>query len=136
MSLPNIGDVLAHDFEFAGVRGAEVSWGMRFPWEPAKDDLETRVKRLETEVVELRLQWSEVLDKLLHRLQRQAKRDRDATAKALDAPTSPVDQLTLPATEVQGRADRLRAARARLSAMGRGNGRVADETRHNRADAG
>lgn len=45
--------------------------------EPAPDVLE-RLRRLESEVAQLRLEWTEVLDKVLHRLQRQAKRDRDA----------------------------------------------------------
>lgn len=45
--------------------------------EPTPDVLE-RLRRLETEVASLRLEWTEVLDKVLHRLQRQAKRDRDA----------------------------------------------------------
>jgi len=100
---------------------------MRLPWEPAKDDLETRVKRLETELISLKLEWSEVMDKLLHRLQRQSKRDRDAAVRALEsAPTAQPGPPDSPA--LQGRSERLAAARARLLTRGRGNGWPAHET--------
>lgn len=46
--------------------------------EPAPPDVEARLRKLETDFVQLRLEWGEVLDKVLHRLQRVAKRDRDA----------------------------------------------------------
>ncbi len=52
-----------------------------WPWtskEPAQDDLKSTVTRLERDIKLLRLEWDEVLDKVLHRLQRQNKRDRDA----------------------------------------------------------
>jgi len=67
--------------------------------EPAEDDLRARVQRLETDMTALRLEWTGVLDKVLHRLQRQAKRDRDAIAATTvegpgtgnGSPAAPVD---------------------------------------------
>lgn len=56
--------------------------------EPVPDSLETRLRRLETEVAALKLEWTELLDKVLHRLQRAAKRDRDAIASPSEAPQS------------------------------------------------
>ena len=41
-----------------------------------ENDLKTRVATLEKEITNLKLEWSDVLDKVLHRLQRQATRDR------------------------------------------------------------
>lgn len=67
--------------------------------EPPDDDLRGRIQTLETDVKLLRLEWTGVADKLLHRLQRQAKRDRDAivaeptvdAGKGNGAPAGPGD---------------------------------------------
>lgn len=52
-----------------------------WPWTDPKQhdyDADARIRKLETEVIALKLEWTELCDKLLHRLGRQAKRDRDA----------------------------------------------------------
>jgi hypothetical protein len=107
------------------------------PWEPAKDDLETRVRRVETELTNLKLEWGEVLDKLLHRLQRQSKRDRDAAVRALEtAPTGNAGTTAPDSPALQGRAERLAAARARLLTKGRGNGWLPAQARSGDPEAG
>jgi hypothetical protein len=63
-----------------------------WPWtrrEPTNDDLKTRVDALERQFKSLQLEWVELSDKILHRLQRQAKRDRDAAATTATAPEAP-----------------------------------------------
>lgn len=95
---------------------------MRWPWtprEPADDDLKARVAKLERQMTEVSLEWSEVLDKLLHRLQRQAKRDRDAAKAVLEPSQTPVPGAPSPIVG-GGRFERLQAARARHAAT-RGN---------------
>lgn len=97
---------------------------MNWPWtrrEPADDDLYDRVSKLERKVNELSLDWSDVLDKLLHRVQRQSKRDRDAAKAALETAQQP---LTLAPSPSSGgsRFERLQAARQRLAARGANRG--------------
>jgi len=60
---------------------------MTWPWtvkEPVDDDIRTKVRRLESRMLSLETEWSDVVDKLLHRIQRQTKRDRDAVKAAAD----------------------------------------------------
>lgn len=98
---------------------------MRWPWtprEPAKDDLEARVLKLERVVTALQLEWADVVDKLLHRIQRQSKRDRDAAKAALEPPGDAVEAPPSPA-QGGGRSDRLAAIRARHAALRGSNGR-------------
>jgi hypothetical protein len=98
---------------------------MRWPWtgrEPADDDLNARVLKLERVVTSLQLEWADVVDKLLHRISRQSKRDRDAAKAALD-PTP--EFVTGPPSPTQGggRDSRLAAIRARHAALRGTNGR-------------
>lgn len=95
---------------------------MRWPWtdrEPADDDLKARLSKLERTVTDLQLEWHDVMDKLLHRLQRQAKRDRDAAKAALETPGASVESTPSPAPGGD-RNSRLAALRARHRSL---NGR-------------
>lgn len=98
---------------------------MRWPWtssEPAQDDLDGRVAKLERQMTALQLEWSEVVDKLLHRIQRQAKRDRDAAKAVLETPSEAVPGSISPAQGMDRNA-RLAALRARHRAYrGQANG--------------
>ena len=98
---------------------------MDWPWtkrEPADDDLIAQVAELKRQVTTLRLEWDEVLDKLLHRLQRQSKRDRDA-AKGLLEPVGALVEPTPSPSPGGGRDSRLAAIRARHAAIRGINGR-------------
>lgn len=86
---------------------------------PPRDDLVSRVEVLERRFTNLQLEWTEVLDKVLHRLQRQAKRDRDAVASAAGASDSSngdragVDVPLHPGTRKDALRARLRGLRVR-----------------------
>lgn len=77
-----------------------------WPW-TNPNDLETRVRKLETEVQAMKIEWTDVVDKLLHRLGRQAKRDRDALA-AQDGSGGAI--APQPASTVDKKADLYRRA--------------------------
>ena len=95
---------------------------MLFRSKPAEDDLDARVLKLERVVTALQLEWADVVDKLLHRIARQSKRDRDAAKAALDPTQEPVAGSHSPA-QGGGRSDRLAAIRARHAAVRGTNGR-------------
>lgn len=98
---------------------------MRWPWtsrEPANDDLDGRVLKLERVVTSLQLEWADVVDKLLHRIARQSKRDRDAAKAALDPTQEHAEGLPSP-TQGGGRDSRLAAIRARHAQLRGSNGR-------------
>ena len=99
---------------------------MHWPWtrrEPAEDDLKATVRELQREVNALKLEWSEVMDKMLHRLQRQSKRDRDAAVRLLEPSQSTILQGPSPSAG-GSRSERLAAARARLAATRGLNGQA------------
>lgn len=56
---------------------------------PSLDDTLRRLDQLEANLTQLRLEWTDVLDKVLHRLQRQAKRDRDAVGQLTEGAGAP-----------------------------------------------
>jgi hypothetical protein len=59
-------------------------------WGRSKNSLETRVGALESDVKQLKLEWTDVLDKVLHRLQRQAKRDQREIQSLSQPPTATI----------------------------------------------
>lgn len=88
---------------------------MTWPWtvkEQVDDDTRTKVRRLESRMLALETEWSDVVDKLLHRIQRQTKRDRDALKASADplGIESAQEEAPQPAFPKSGRA----ALRARL----------------------
>jgi hypothetical protein len=56
----------------------------------SKNSLETRVDELERKVRTLEMDWSDVLDKILHRLQRQSKRDQREIQSLSQPPTATI----------------------------------------------
>jgi len=89
-----------------------------WPWtrrEPTNNDVMERLATLEGRMKAVELEWASVADKLLHRIQRQAKRDRDALAAAADVQERPVNGGGPPTPAPTGKA----ALRARLAAAER-----------------
>lgn len=85
----------------------------RMWWKRDRRDLDTRVKDLETDVKRLKLEWDDVLDKVFHRLNRLAKRERDALG--VSPPTPPAEAGAAPAS--LSREQQLSLGRQRLLAL-------------------
>jgi len=73
------------------------------------------LRGLEARIVKLELEWSDVLDKLLHRIARQSKRDRDALQSQISPPI-PEGGTPIPPM------NKKMALRARWAALRGGNG--------------